>query len=1280
MAQTLKLKRYAVAGKVPSTTQLEIGELALNTNDGRAFFKSNDGADHLIELGEISDTSTIEIKEFTSSASQDTFTMLQAPLAREYIQVFLDGSAIRNTEFNVYDKDVILETALGSGVEVRIHSFLPSSLHGGAEIEIKEYDATASQTTFSLDHTPLGKESLAVSVEGLQKYDTDYSISGNDIVFNAGLSLDDEVRIVNIYEEMDNSATVKIESKEFTATASQTNFTLLNTPLNKDNVFVAQEGLILYEADYSISGNDVVLNTGATVGDKIRVSSNLRVAIPISISGLAARTARFRVRIEGFDAIAGVPYMVNLSAAATAILPAWPTDGDSIRFLDGLKNFATYNLTIGRNGKSINGVASDYALDTDGSSLLFVFDAASENWVVLGDGTLTTSNVAEGTNFYYTEPRVSANTDVTANTTDRHSHSNSATLDAITAPYTSAEETKLSGIETAATADQTATEILDAIKTVDGSGSGLDADLLDGNSGSHYEDASNLSTGLLPGARFDDTSHGNRPGANLHSTATTASAGFMDSGDKTKLDGIEALATVDQSASSILSLMLTVDGSASGLDADLLDGEHKAFFTNAGNLDAGTLPAARFDDAAHGSRTLPTLHATVTTASSGFMASTDKTKLDGIETAATADQTGAEIKSAYEGETNTNAFTDTEQTKLTGIEAAATADQTGAEIKTAYEAEANTNVDTADALTTSRQIALDGDLTGSAAFDGSANISIVATVVDDSHTHDTRYYTETEIDSNFLNSSNLALTYMESSAINANFLNISGSTSMSGDLNMGSQKIINLTAGVDADDAVNKSQLDAAQAGILVKGQCRVATTAILPTVTQSGSSVGATLTATASGILAIDGINTVLSDRVLVKNQASASDNGIYKLTTEGTAGVPFVLTRAVDYDGNPGGEVAAGTFTFVDEGTANGKSGWALLETGLTGTGNPIEAVVDTDPLNFTKFQGLPSYTAGDGLQLISNEFSVVNSEILDAVKAVDGSGSGLDADLLDGYDSTAFRGLNSGANTQDPNLVSEPYILTNHVNSPNSTYYWHVRTQFYTNVSSTAHRAQIAIQYNLGAQCYVRSYFTGAWTTWQKLTATKADIDALNVDADTLDGLSATSFLRSDAADSHSGTITPSTNNSLDLGSAALKYANVYATTFQGESTSTVYADLAERYEADKKYEPGTVVIFGGQKEIQACVGYADTRVAGVISTDPAFKMNSEAGNDTTHPYVALKGRVPCKVIGMVEKGDLLTTSDRAGYAVRADKDTPHWAIFAKALGASQQESAVIEVVIQ
>src|SRR5690606_12708483 len=82
----------------------------------------------------------------------------------------------------------------------------------------------------------------------------------------------------------------------------------------------------------------------------------------------------------------------------------------------------------------------------------------------------------------------------------------------------------------------------------DGAGSGLDADLLDGQNGSFYRNASNLNAGTLPAARFNDTSHGQRGGGNLHAVATPTTAGFMSAEDKAKLDGIEAGAEVNQNA------------------------------------------------------------------------------------------------------------------------------------------------------------------------------------------------------------------------------------------------------------------------------------------------------------------------------------------------------------------------------------------------------------------------------------------------------------------------------------------------------------------------------------------------------------------------------------------------------------------------------------------------------------------------------------------------------------------------------------------------------------
>lgn len=138
------------------------------------------------------------------------------------------------------------------------------------------------------------------------------------------------------------------------------------------------------------------------------------------------------------------------------------------------------------------------------------------------------------------------------------------------------------------------------------------------------------------------------------------------------------------------------------------------------------------------------------------------------------------------------------------------------------------------------------------------------------------------------------------------------------------------------------------------------------------------------------------------------------------------------------------------------------------------------------------------------------------------------------------------------------------------------------------------------------------------------------------------------------------------------------DIYANIFQGTATSARYADLAERYEADAILEPGTVVCFGGTKEITACDHENDHAVAGVVSTDPAYMMNSAAGNNDTHPYIALTGRVPVKVVGLVAKGDLLVASSVKGHAM-TNNNAKAGTIIGKAIGSSDSGEGVVEALI-
>ena len=121
-----------------------------------------------------------------------------------------------------------------------------------------------------------------------------------------------------------------------------------------------------------------------------------------------------------------------------------------------------------------------------------------------------------------------------------------------------------------------------------------------------------------------------------------------------------------------------------------------------------------------------------------------------------------------------------------------------------------------------------------------------------------------------------------------------------------------------------------------------------------------------------------------------------------------------------------------------------------------------------------------------------------------------------------------------------------------------------------------------------------------------------------------------------------IMPITNNTVNIGSAGNRFANVHATFLVGTSVTAQYADLAERFAADAPMLPGTVVELGGAQEITQAVQELSEAVFGVISTRAGFLMNGDAGDNNTHPAIAVNGRVPVRVVGTVRKGDRLVSA--------------------------------------
>jgi hypothetical protein len=158
-------------------------------------------------------------------------------------------------------------------------------------------------------------------------------------------------------------------------------------------------------------------------------------------------------------------------------------------------------------------------------------------------------------------------------------------------------------------------------------------------------------------------------------------------------------------------------------------------------------------------------------------------------------------------------------------------------------------------------------------------------------------------------------------------------------------------------------------------------------------------------------------------------------------------------------------------------------------------------------------------------------------------------------------------------------------------------------------------------------------------------------------------------------------PSGNVTIELGSTTLRYANVWAATVRGGSLTAQYADLAERFETDTAYPAGTVVSLGGAKEITAAADDLSDEVFGVISTRAGFMMNDAAGNDATHPPVAMSGRVPVRVIGTVRRGDRLVSAGNGLARSALKSEMTAFNVIGRALeNKNTQDEGTIEAVVK
>jgi hypothetical protein len=483
--------------------------------------------------------------------------------------------------------------------------------------------------------------------------------------------------------------------------------------------------------------------------------------------------------------------------------------------------------------------------------------------------------------------------------------------------------------------------------------------------------------------------------------------------------------------------------------------------------------------------------------------------------------------------------------------------------------------------------------------------------------------------------------------IGPGFLPIDGSVEMQSTLNLAGNRILNVGSPAAADDAANKAYVDDSLALINELGELTdvtIATPATSQTLIYDGvASEWKNKALTGDVTLSLDtgtGVLTAaIQTEVIVNSQVSTtaaiaqSKLAMNAATTRADAtGIAQADLGLASFD-SAAFDITSGWISLKDGGTALSKiatiSNARILGNFSGAAASPIELTATTVG---TKSLEALFTTNGALTRTASETFAVV---------AISTSGGANSLVKTDGNGIIDVKGVK--INSSSVNIL-DVTSTTVAVNTPGSVSIIAASgtTEANTNVVLTG-------QFTLGAS----STFVASSATTAS-TATNAD------------NLSVSGLYRAAA--------TAATANTIAARDAS---GDLYANLFQGTATSARYADLAEYYTTDQEYAPGTVLVFGGTAETTTTNVFSDQRLAGVVSTAPGYIMNSELVG--TRACIALQGRVPCKVVGQVKKGDMLTTAGIPGHAAKA-MDPRVGTIIGKALeDKDYSEAGVIEVAV-
>ena len=480
------------------------------------------------------------------------------------------------------------------------------------------------------------------------------------------------------------------------------------------------------------------------------------------------------------------------------------------------------------------------------------------------------------------------------------------------------------------------------------------------------------------------------------------------------------------------------------------------------------------------------------------------------------------------------------------------------------------NADTASKLQTARSISLTGDVTGSISFDGSQNVSITATVGNDSHTHS--IYTLND-DFNWRGTG--ALTSTTTASLKTELL------------------------GRDVFDsnvsAFKTSWSYAGNANLTDAGRLtELAGTSWLTWTDNSTNNVQGNFTA-----LVIAPNTGGSAGKMFVYNdQGSSYAPGWREIWTSTSDGSGSGLDADL-LDGQHGSYYQPASTALTTSTTFGGD---------VSGTYNAI--VVANDSHNHSSSTG--NFTVGGDLTVNGNQVTLAATATRDKYRVWNSSTYAIGMD-------TAYT---FGA-------INNDYAMTFQMNNDNDRGFW------WGDTTHTNAQGAMALSTN------------GKLTVAHSLRVGHGESDT------TIPGASYRLDVNGNAQ--IAGTLTVTSTNALATRNITTGSSAITGTITGNWSLSTgsrfeaTYADLAEIYTSDENYEPGTVLMFGGLEEVTISNQYATTKLAGVVTTNPAFVLNNEAEGIA----IALKGRIPVKVEGVVSKGDFIVASNTPGVGIACNK---------------------------